>query len=93
MNDARLETIEHMRQFLAGTTDVAFGTPPDESSLQTCVATVLKRGDYCHLSKGQRAVLFTYLQRVTCPYVEAIMESTNPGRHRFARTCHARQPE
>jgi transposase InsO family protein len=65
MNEARLETIEQIREFLAGTTDVAFGALTDESSLHTFVATVLKRFNYFHLSKGQRGVLFTYLQRLT----------------------------
>src|SRR5271165_695709 len=65
MNEARLETIEQIREFLAGTTDVAFGALTDESSLHTFVATVLKRFNYFHLSKGQRGVLFAYLLRLT----------------------------
>src|SRR5271167_4210618 len=64
-NEARLETIEQVREFLAGTTDVAFSALPDESSLHTFVATVLKRFNYFHLPKGQRGVLFTYMQRLT----------------------------
>jgi hypothetical protein len=65
MNDARLETIEQIREFLAGTTDVAFGAPADESRLHTFVATVLKRFRYFRLPKKQRGVLFAYLQRLT----------------------------
>jgi hypothetical protein len=65
MNDARLETIEQIREFLAGTTDVAFGAPTDPSRLHVFVATVLKRFRYSRLPKGQRGVLFAYLQRLT----------------------------
>jgi len=43
MNDARLETIEQIREFLAGTADVAFSGPPDESSRHAFVANVLRR--------------------------------------------------
>ena len=46
MNDARLETIEQIREFLAGTADVAFSGPTDESRLHAFVARVLKRFHY-----------------------------------------------
>jgi len=58
MNDARLETIEQIREFLAGTADVAFSGPRDESSRHAFVANVLRRFRYSRLAKGQRGVLF-----------------------------------
>ncbi len=65
MNEARLETIEQIREFLKGTADVAFSTPTDESRLRAFVATVLKRFGYFRLAKGQRGVLFAYMRRLT----------------------------
>jgi len=65
MNDARLETIEQIREFLAGTTDVGFDAPTDQRRLHAFVATVLKRFQYFRLAKGERGVLFAYLQRLT----------------------------
>ena len=65
MNEARLDTIEQIREFLKGTADVAFSTPSDESRLRTFVATVLKRFGYFRLQKRQRGVLFTYMRRLT----------------------------
>ncbi len=65
MNDARLKTIEQIREFLAGTADVAFSGPTDESRRHAFVANVLQRFRYSRLAKGQRGVLFAYLQRLT----------------------------
>ena len=65
MNVSKLETIEHIREFLAGTAEVAFSHPADESARRMFVATVLKRYRYFALSKGPRGVLFAYLQRLT----------------------------
>ena len=65
MNVSKLETIEHIREFLAGTAEVAFSHPADESARRIFVATVLKRYRYFALSKGPRGVLFAYMQRLT----------------------------
>ena len=65
MNVSRLETIEHIREFLAGTAEVAFSHPADESARRIFVATVLKRYRYFALPKGRRGVLFAYMQRLT----------------------------
>jgi transposase InsO family protein len=65
MNEARLETIEQIQAFLAGTTDVAFSIPTDETRLREFVVTVLRRFCYFKLAKGRRGVLFAYLQRLT----------------------------
>ena len=65
MNVSRLETIEHIREFLAGTAEVGFSHPTDESARRMCVATVLKRYGYFRLRRGPRGVLFTYMQHLT----------------------------
>ena len=65
MNEARLDTIEQIREFLAGTADVAFTVPPEEAKLRQFVVTVLRRFRYFGRAKGQRGVLFAYMQRLT----------------------------
>ena len=65
MNVSKLETLEHIREFLAGTAEVAFSHPTDESARRIFVATVLKRYRYLGLPKGSRGVLFAYMQRLT----------------------------
>jgi hypothetical protein len=65
MNESKLETIEQIREFLAGTAEVAFTVPTEEAKRRLFVATVLKRFRYYRLEKGQRGVLFAYLQRLT----------------------------
>ena len=65
MNEARLATIEQIREFLAGTADIAFTVPTEEAKRRRFVATVLKRFRYLRLQKRQRGVLFSYLQRLT----------------------------
>jgi len=65
MNDARLETIEQMREFLAGTADMTFSIPTDQATLHEFVAGVLKRCRYFKLSKGPRGVAIAYIQRLS----------------------------
>ena len=65
MNESRLETIEQIREFLAGTADVAFSVPSDEAKLRAFVATVIRRFRYFSLAKGQRGVLVAYMRRLT----------------------------
>ncbi len=65
MNEARLDTIEQIREFLAGTADVAFTVPPEEAKLRQFVVTVLRRFRHFGLAKAQRGVLFAYMQRLT----------------------------
>lgn len=64
MNESRLETIEQIREFLAGTADVAFSVPTDEAKRRAFVVTVLRRFGYFTLTKGRRGVLFAYMQRL-----------------------------
>ena len=65
MNEARLETIEQIREFLAGTADVAFTVPAEEAKLRKFVVMVLQRFRYFDLAKGQRGALFAYMQRLS----------------------------
>lgn len=65
MNESKLATIEQVREFLAGTADIAFAVPPEEAKLRQFVVTVLRRFRYSHLAKGHRGVLFAYMQRLT----------------------------
>ena len=65
MNDARLDTIEQIREFLAGTADVGFSLPTDKTVRYGFVSTVLKRHRYFERTKGQRGVLFAYLLRLS----------------------------
>ena len=65
MNETKLKTIEQVREFLAGTADVSFSIPADESTLRAFVSTVIKRFGYFRLTKGQRGIVFAYLRRLT----------------------------
>ena len=65
MNESKLDTIEQIREFLTGTTDVTFCIPADESTLRAFVSTVIRRFGYFRLAKAQRGVLFAYLRRLT----------------------------
>lgn len=57
MNETKLATLEQIREFLAGTADVAFAVPADEPRLRVFVATVLRRFRYDRRSKTERGVL------------------------------------
>jgi len=65
MNEARLETIEQIRDFLAGTADVRFALPTDEAARHAFVANVLHRFSYFRRPKGQRSVLLAYMRQLT----------------------------
>src|SRR4051794_40770043 len=65
MNESRLDTIEQIAEFMAGTSTVVFSIPAHESRLRAFVATVLKRFRYSGLAKSRRGVLFSYMQRLT----------------------------
>ena len=67
MNETKLKTLEQIREFLTGTTDVVFSIPTDEPTLHAFVASVLKRFGYFRRRKGQRAVLIAYIRRL-CGY-------------------------
>lgn len=65
MNEARLGTIEQIREFLAGTADVVFSTTEDPAARYHFIGKVLNRHRYFKLRKGDRGVLFAYMQRLT----------------------------
>lgn len=99
MNVSKLDTIEQIKEFLAGTAEVAFSNPTDPSALRAFVATVLRRYRYFRLSKGPRGVLFAYMQRLTGysrQHVSKLIaqyrdtQSLTP-RKRVSRTSFARQ--
>jgi hypothetical protein len=65
MNETKLATLEQIREFLAGTSDVVFAIPADEPRLRVFVAAVLRRFRYDRRSKSERGVLFAYMQRLS----------------------------
>jgi len=65
MNESKLATLEQIREFLAGTSDVAFAIPAEEPRLRAFVAKVLRRFRYFSWPKGQRGLLFEYMQRLS----------------------------
>ncbi|MBS0397946.1 MAG: integrase, partial [Proteobacteria bacterium] len=65
MNESRLATLEQIREFLAGTCDMVFAIPADEPRRRAFVAKVLHRFRYDGRPKGQRGVLFEYMQRLS----------------------------
>ena len=65
MNESKLETLEQIREFLPVTSDVAFAIPAEEPRLRAFVAKVLQRFRYFSRPKGQRGLLFEYMQRLS----------------------------
>ena len=61
MNEAKLESIEQMREFLAGTADITFSTTRDQATLRGFVADVLDRCRYFKLPRGSRGVVLAYI--------------------------------
>lgn len=65
MNEAKLETIEQMREFLAGTADITFSISRDQATLRGFVADALERCRYFKLPRGSRGVVLVYIQRLS----------------------------
>lgn len=65
MNDSKLQTVAQIREFLTGASDVTFSIPANESRLRDFIVTVLNRSRYFRLAKGDRGVVFAYMQRLT----------------------------
>ena len=65
MNEAKLETIEQIQEFLSGTAEISFSISSDEAALHAFVAAVLRRFSYFKRRKSQRSVLLAYLRRLT----------------------------
>jgi hypothetical protein len=87
MNEAKLETIEQIQEFLSGTAEVTFSIPNDEPTLRAFVATVIKRFSYFRRRKGHRgawpgAVLddFTWIIRIVDYTHGMVVRSESPGK-------------
>src|SRR5271156_6252811 len=65
MNETKLATLEQIREFLAGTSDVTFAIPAEEARLRAFVTTVLRRFCYGRRSKSERGLLFAYMQHLS----------------------------
>ncbi len=65
MNETKLATLEQIREFLAGTSDVTFTIPADDARLRAFVGTVIRRFRYERRSKIERGVLFAYMRRLS----------------------------
>jgi hypothetical protein len=85
MNEARLDTIEQIREFLAGTGDVVFSTTENQAARHRFVATVLNRHRYFKRSKGHRGVIFAYSLRLTGYTRQHLTKLI--GRYRQAHHC------
>jgi len=97
MNDERLQTIEQVRQFLAGSEALDFGGVSVEERYQW-IQTVLVRFKYCRLKRAEKGVIRRYIEKVS-GYCRAqvsrlIREYNQKGqlrkaqyrRHRFPRS-------
>lgn len=65
MNDSKLKAFGQIQEFLQSTADIEFQTPSNEGQKRDFIAKTLKRFVYFRLRKGQRSILFRYLQRLT----------------------------
>ena len=65
MNDARLGTVEQIRDFLASTAEFSFSVASDDAERRQFVVNTVRRFGYFKLPKKQRGVLFAYLERLT----------------------------
>ena len=65
MNVSKLNSIERIEEFLAGTTEIVFGACDDGSDLRNFVTLVMKQFSYARREKKERGILFAYMERVT----------------------------
>lgn len=65
MNDVKLVTLEQLRGFLAGTSDLGLNPTADAVARYGFIKSVLKRFKYPLQSKTHRGLIRRYLQRVT----------------------------
>jgi transposase InsO family protein len=64
MNETKLTTLEQLRRFLAGTTEVAFKPTPDDERYAH-IADVLRRFRYAGLIRPDKGVVLRYLEKTT----------------------------
>jgi len=65
MNESRLDSVEHIREFLAGSSVVEFSIPAEEAARHAFIERVLKRVCYFTLNKAERGVVFAYMRRLS----------------------------
>ena len=64
MNEKKLTTLEQLRQFLEGTTDVLF-QPGQEDSRYAHIVDVLRRFQYARVKRPDKGLILRYLARTT----------------------------
>ena len=64
MNDERLQTIEQLKQFLAGSEAVDFGGISVKERYQW-IQTVLVRFEYYHLKRAEKGVIRRYIEKMS----------------------------
>ena len=64
MNEAKLTTLEQLRQFLAGTAAVVF-KPGVDDTRYAHLAEVLRRFQYADLKRPEKGLVLRYLERTT----------------------------
>lgn len=64
MNEAKLTTLEQLRQFLAGTAAVVF-KPGADDTRYAHIAEVLRRFQYAGLKRPEKGLVLRYLERTT----------------------------
>ena len=62
MNEAKLTTLEHLRQCLTGTAAVVFKAGADDMRY-AYIADVLRRFQYAGLKRGEKGIVLRYLER------------------------------
>lgn len=65
MNDAKLTTLDQIRDFLSGTADVAFAPAAHDAQRYADTAQVLRRFGYARLKRPDKGLLLRYLQRLS----------------------------
>jgi len=65
MNEGKLVTLEQLRQFLAGTTEVEFQTWGQDETRYRHIQEVLRRFRYQRLKKPDKGLVLRYLERTT----------------------------
>jgi hypothetical protein len=65
MNDAKLTTLDQVREFLSGTAEVAFTPAADDAARYADIAQVLRRFHYAHMKRCDKGLLLRYLRIVS----------------------------
>ena len=65
MDESRIRTLEHVRQFLAGTPQVSFQPRAEDAERYRQIGKVVRRFSYGALGKADRGTILRYLQIIT----------------------------